>query len=152
MDLSKNKIIEQSDGTYINIGTVKSCLFVRMSSFLLRRLQQYPLLYFAVEEALECAKTGYYGIGVMAFAQLLNIFNEKTPDSRHRVGHKLLEFRPTKEAFDSIVAEFKRAAAERQQLERAKYENPDMYDREISLEWWQFMRTLHDLPNAPEAN
>ena len=100
-----------TDTLYVNIGTDKCCLFVPMSSFLLRRLQQYSILYYSVEEALECAKIGYFGIGIIAFAQLLNLLKEAAPKSRHDVAHSFLELRPTKQTFDQVVAEFKIAAA-----------------------------------------
>jgi hypothetical protein len=95
-----------ADELYLNIGTVKCCLFVPTSTFMIKQLTQYPLLCFSVEEALECAKLGYYGIGVMTFAQILNLRNEETPDERHRVAHKFLEGRPSKATFDEIVKEF----------------------------------------------
>lgn len=85
---------------YINVGSEKCCLFVKMSSFLLRALERNPLLYFAVEEALECAKIGYYAIGILTFSQLLNLFNRKTPASRHVVAHQILRQRPTKPVFE----------------------------------------------------
>jgi hypothetical protein len=134
---------------YINIGTVKSALFVRMSTFLIRRLEQYPLLYFAVEESLECAKNEYYGIGIIAFAQLLNVMNEETPDSRHLVAHEFLEHRPSKEAFDSAVEKFKKTAAQRSDQESIKYDSVEDYGRKIAQEWGTFITNLHNLAEAP---
>ena len=85
---------------YVNIGTQKCCLFVRMSYFLLRKLQIYPLLYYAVEEGLQCAKEGYYAAGIMALSQLLNVLNEGAPEARHRVAHELVERRPSKAEYE----------------------------------------------------
>jgi hypothetical protein len=136
---------------YINIGTVKSALFVRMSTFLIRRLEKYPLLYFAVEESLECARNGYYGIGIVAFAQLLNVMNEETPDSRHLVAHEFLERRPSKEAFDSVVEKFKESAAQRSDQESRKYDTVDDYGRKIAQEWETFITKLHNLAESPST-
>jgi len=141
-----------SDTFYINIGTVKSCLFIRMSSYLLKQLEQRPLLYWSVEESLECAKIGYYGIGIVAFAQLLKLFNEKTPDSRHSVAHKFLESRPTREMFDAVVADFKTAAAERCDLESRKFRTSGEFEQKISAEWELFIKKLHDLAEAPKRS
>ena len=143
---------DESGTLFINIGTVKACLFVRMSSFLLRRLEQYPVLYYAVEEALECAKIGYFGIGIIAFAQLLNQLSEETPDSRHLVAHKFLELRPSKEAFDDVVAKFKCAAAERSDLEIRKCASCSDYERKVSAEWQDFIKKLHPSSQLPRAN
>lgn len=141
-----------ADTFYINIGTAKCCLFVRMSSFLLRQLERYPLLYWSVEEALECAKIGYFGIGIMAFAQLLNIVNEETPDSRHLVAHRFLELRPTKATFDKVVDEFKCAAAKRSDQESSKCSSIHEYQRMLALEWEKLIAKLHDLQAAsPEV-
>lgn len=80
--------------SYINIGSEKACFFVKSSIFLVRQLKAKPVLYYAVEEALRCASQGYYAIGILAFAQLLNVFNKKTPQARHIVAHELLTTRP----------------------------------------------------------
>jgi hypothetical protein len=123
-----------------------------MSSFLLRQLERYPLLYYSVEEALECAKIGYYGIGTIAFAQLLNLFNEKTPQSRHLVAHKFLEVRPRKETFDDVVAEFKAAAADRCDQESGSFASAVEYDRTIAAQWNDFIKKLHSLPRSSKAS
>lgn len=140
---------EQADELYLNIGTDKSCLFVRMSRFVLKRLQQYPLLYFSVEEALECAKIGYYGIGIMAFAQLLNLLSESTPDERHLVSHKFLEWRPSKQSFDAIVDEFKTAAANVSARESARVQDIGVYNQIVLQEWKDFIKQLHNLNDFP---
>jgi hypothetical protein len=132
---------------YINIGTEKACLFVRMSRLLLNQLRHYPLLYYAVEEALECAKIGYYSAGILVFAQLLNCFNEETPNSRNMVAHELLKRQPNRDTFDSVVAEFKRVAALRYQQESHRSDNADEFDRRINREWWELMRSLS--PSQP---
>ncbi len=64
---------------YVNLGTGKCCFFVQASKLLLEKLERYPALHHAVEESLECAKLEYYGIGVIAFAQLLNLLSAKNP-------------------------------------------------------------------------
>ena len=83
---------------YINIGSEKCCFFVKISIFLINQLEKHPFLYYAVEEALECAKNGYYAAGIITFAQLLNLMKKKTPYSRHLVAHEILKERPTQNA------------------------------------------------------
>jgi hypothetical protein len=140
-----------TDTLYINIGTEKSCMFVKMSRYLLRQLERYPLLYYSVEEALECAKIGYYGIGAIAFAQLLNLLNEKTPESRHLVAHRFLEVRPSKETFDEVVAEFKAAAANRSDHESRSFTPVGEYHRTIAAQWNEFIKNLHATPQSSQS-
>jgi len=128
---------------YINIGSVNACFFVKMSLFLLRRLEKKPLLYFAVEEALECANIGYYGIGILTFSQLLNLFNRKTPGARHIVAHEVLATRPTRETFDEIVEAFKEAARAHSDDEQRKQPDTSRYQRMVLNEWHSFMVRLH---------
>ena len=131
------------DEFHLNIGSAKSCCFVEMSTFLIKRLEERPLLFYAIEEALECAKLGYYGIGIIAFAQLLQLFDEKTPQSRHAVAHNFLERQPTKEMLDAIITEFKSAAARRSSKERTKTGNAEEYQKQIVVAWANLMQRLH---------
>ena len=130
---------------YINIGTEKCCLFVRLSRFLIRRLNRYPLLYFAVEEALECRKIGYSGVGIITFAQLLNLFEKQTPRSRHDIAHEILAKRHDCQALDKIIEQFKSAAAECSDQECAKQEDVDKYRRQIVTEWAEMVKRLHGI-------
>jgi hypothetical protein len=133
------------DELYINIGTVKCCLFVKMSTFLLRAIVHNPLLYFAVEEALECAKIEYYCVGVLTFSQLLNVFNCETPASRHAVAHEILRTRPTKQTFEEVVEAFKSAASEQSDRESGKCRSVADYKRNIVSEWEAFIKNLHGI-------
>ncbi|MGD0784477.1 MAG: hypothetical protein ABR969_01535 [Sedimentisphaerales bacterium] len=127
---------------YINIGTKKCCFFVKISIFLIEKLEKYPFLYYAVEEALECAKNEYYAIGIITFAQLLNIMNKKTPDSRHLIAHEILKVRPTKATFEKIKQEFKMAASEYNEREIVKYKNVSEYQNLVFLKWDKFLKTI----------
>ena len=130
---------------YINIGSEKSCLFVKMSLFLIKVLEKRPLLYYATEEALECAKSDCFGIGIIVFSQLLNIFNKPAPESRNIVAHEILEQRPTKETFDSIVESFKEAASERSKQEIADFEDVEKYQQKIAEDWKLLVKSLHNI-------
>ena len=130
---------------YINIGSEKCCQFVSMSRFLLKQLDKKPLLYYSVEEALECAKIGYYGIGIIAFSQLLNLFKEKTPEHRHLVAHDFLCQRPSKEVFDETVAAFKNAASKQSDHEYKKQNDIPAYKQLLSKEWEELIKKLHGL-------
>lgn len=130
---------------YINLGSKKSCLFVKMSIFLVRVLEKHPLLYYAVEEALECAKLGYYGIGIVTFSQLLNLIKKETPKSRHIVAHEVLMQRPTKDTFDIIVESFRIAASEHSQREIAKSQSIEEYHQKITRDWKALIKNLHGI-------
>lgn len=95
---------------YINIGTEKSCLFVLISKRLINILEKNKLLYFAIEESLECASRGYYAAGILAYSQLFNCFGIKAPESRHKVAHEFLHHRPTAEIYDSMLFTIKYVA------------------------------------------
>jgi hypothetical protein len=129
---------------YINVGSKKCCLFVKMSILLLRALERTPLLYFAVEEALECAKTGYYGIGILTFSQLLNLFNERTPASRHVVAHELLRQRPTKLMFEEAIEAFKSAASRQGDRECRRHASTTDYQQKVAKEWKAFFEKLNE--------
>jgi len=128
---------------YINIGTEKCCLFVKMSTFLLNRLERYPLLFYAVEESLECAKLNYYGIGIIAFSQLLNLFNEQTPPERHEVAHEFLTVRPSRCNFDRIVGQFKDAAEACSDRECARCDDVATFESKIAARWAAFIEAHH---------
>ena len=126
----------------INIGTEKSCFFVPISLLLVTKLRLYPLLYFAVEEALECEKNDYYASGIMVFAQLLNIINKATPDSRHDVAHKILEKRPTKEILEKMKMDFREAARVVCEKEIERINSIDLYKVKVNNEWWKLNQEL----------
>jgi hypothetical protein len=127
---------------YINIGSQKCCFFVKISIFLINKLEQHPFLYYAVEEALECAKNGYYAIGIITFAQLLNIMNKKTPSCRHLIAHEILKTRPSKDSLETIKQEFKKAASEQNNREMIKYKNDSQYQDDVSQKWNTLMQKL----------
>lgn len=131
------------DTLFINIGTVTSCLFVKMSLRFLKLLQRNPLLYFAVEEALECAKIGYYGIGIIAFSQILNSLNKTTPASRHVVAHELLRHRPDKYAYECALENLKMTASEQSERELGKSTDKVSYRRRVAEEWHALVYELH---------
>lgn len=111
-----------------------------MSKYLIEVLRKYPLLHYAVEESLLCAKMGYYGIGILAFSQLLNQLNKRTPDARHEVAHEFLKVRPTKGIYEGILEEFKKAASERSDSELEKSQNIQHYQQELVGSWDQLMK------------
>lgn len=133
---------------YINIGTEKCCFFVPLSTFLLKRLEQHPLLYYAMEEAVKCAQAGYYSAGIIIFAQLLNVFNEGTPDGRHKVAHSVLKERPTREAYDAIVAQVLKIAKKIQNSEISKYPDTKAFELEIGEKWNFFMTKMSENRNS----
>ena len=73
-------------------------------------LEKNPFLYYAVEEAMECAKNNYYASGILAFSQILNSLNEKTPKDRHVIAHEMLRNKPTKEMYDDIKSKVEEVA------------------------------------------
>jgi len=127
---------------YINIGSQKCCFFVEISIFLINQLEKHPLLYYAVEEALECAKHGYYAIGIITFAQLLNLMKKKTPQSRHLIAHEILKVRPTKATFEKIKQEFKIAASEYNEREIAECQNISRYQKLVFQKWNKFLKAI----------
>ena len=137
---------------YINIGSVKACFFVRVSLFLVRELGKKPMLYFSVEEAIKCASMGYYGIGILAFSQLLNVFNRRTPSARHMVAHEFLVARPSKEVFDEVVEAVKEAAREQSEREQKRYPNASSYQETVLREWHSLVARLHGINEEESAN
>ena len=130
---------------YINVGSEKCCQFVNMSERLLKELDEKPLLYYSVEEALECAKIGYYGIGIIAFSQLLKLFGEKTPEYRHLVAHEFLRQRPSKEMFEETVAAFKNTASKQSDRECRRQNDIPAYQQLLSKKWKVLIKKLHGL-------
>jgi hypothetical protein len=130
---------------YINIGSVKSCFFVPISLFLIKQLKRKPLLYFSVEEAIRSASMGCYGIGILAFSQILNVFNQKTPTDRHMVAHEFLTMRPTKEMFDKIVQEVKLATKKQSDREQKRYPDAASYQETVMTQWGSFITQLHGI-------
>ncbi len=128
---------------YINIGSEKCCLFVKMSAFLLKALKRHPVLYYAVEEALECEKIGYFGIGILTFSQLLLVFNKKTPGSRNVVAHEALTQRPSKQMFEEAVEALRSAASEQSERECGKHGSIADYQQRIVTEWEKFIKEHH---------
>ena len=135
--------MDQSGDPYINIGTEEACFFVWISKFLMHQLDAHPFLYYAVEEGLVCAERGYYAAGILAFAQILNVFKEKTPEARHQLAHKFLERRPSKNDFDAVVKQVKEAARTRYETELEKHAKKEQYHGELLEAWNQFITRLH---------
>jgi len=106
----------------------------------------------SVEEALKCASMGYYGIGILAFSQILNVFNQKTPSARHMVAHEFLTARPTKEMFEQIMQTVKQAATEQSERELRKHSNPTTYQENVLSEWRSFMAQLHGIDEGELDN
>ena len=142
-DPARQELHSCMNDLYINIGSEKCCLFVKMSSFLLRALKRHPVLYYAVEEALECARIGYFGIGIIMFSQLLKLFNKKTPGSRNVVAHEALIQRPSKHMFEETVEAFKSAASEQSDRERGKHGSIAGYQQSVVTEWQEFIKEHH---------
>lgn len=137
--------MESKDNILINIGTGNLCCFVPMSLFLIKQLKIYPLLFYAIEEALKCAEIGCYGIGIIAFSQALNIFNKKTPLGRHEVAHSIFERRPTKKVYEVIFEKFKKEALDCEIREMKKQHSFNEYKEKVIGEWKQLMKELHNI-------
>lgn len=128
---------------YINIGSEKCCCFVRMSMLLITQLDKNPFLYYAVEEALECAKNGYYSTGILTFSQLLNLLHKKTPAERHLVAHDILQFRPTKESYEKIEEAFKNTATHQSITEQSRRSSQQEYNGQLTQKWNELIAKLH---------
>jgi len=124
---------------YINIGSEKACLFLHMSKFLMMNLTTRPKLYYAIEQALKTAEQGYFDSGVLAFSQLLNLFNQKTPDQRHVVAHEFLEQQQDEDTFNVILNKLKLVAEYRQEKEIRKHKlGRKKYFQDLHAEWESF--------------
>jgi hypothetical protein len=130
------------DDLYVNIGTVRCCLFVKMSRQLLRVLRRSPVLFFGVEEALLSAKNGWYGIGILVWSQILNALNRPAHHSRNLVAHELLKQRPTRVAFDEAVAVLKATASEQSERELTRHSDPASYRKIVLGEWRDLVSRL----------
>lgn len=130
------------DNLYINIGTEKSCFFVNLSMFLIKQLDKNPFLYYALEEALECAKNNYYASGILTFSQLLNLLNEKTPEDRHIIAHEIFRNRPTKEMYEQIVEKVKNAVTAINIREISRQSDIKQYEQIILKAWNDLMSKL----------
>lgn len=136
--------------TYINIGTEKCCLFVKISMFLIKRLNETPFLYYAIEEALECAKNKYYVAGILTFSQLLNLLNEPTPKGRHIVAHKILKNRPTKQIYEDIKKKFEDKASQINSNEILKANDFERYTSEVWNNWQELIKKLNPTVNVSD--
>ena len=132
------------DNVYINIGSTKCCLFVKTSVTIIRILDQNPFLYFAVEEAMECAKNDYYAAGILSFSQILNQLNEKTPDERNLIAHEILRNKPTKDMYESILEQVKSATSAINTREMKRHRDIKQYSQKVSHAWNAFMRKYHE--------
>ncbi|MBT9168982.1 MAG: hypothetical protein DDT19_02334 [Syntrophomonadaceae bacterium] len=93
---------------WINIGTEKCAVFVRMSKRLLHILEKYTLLYRAIEEGVISAeKHKYYAAGILAFSQMLNVLNEAASKDRHDVAHNFLKITPKESSYRGIGKKLK---------------------------------------------
>ena len=129
---------------YINIGTPKACLFVFMSNRLLNELRRHPLLYYAVEEALISAKSGYYSIGIIVWYELLkNVLHansKQDADGRSIPAHDILKVRPIKKAYDNLLNKFKEESKKCYLKELAKIKDKKVYKLDIQNKWEKFMK------------
>lgn len=128
---------------YINIGTEKSCFFIHMSRFLIGELRKKPKLYYAVEQALKNVEQGYFDMGVLAFSQILNLFNQKTPNQRHEVSHELLKKQQDEGSYNTIVDRLKLVAKFQQEKEIRRTTNKKRYYEELTQNWEQLMQELN---------
>ena len=132
METTKNK-------DWINIGTEKCCVFVRMSKYLLHTLKKYPCLHHALEEGVVSAeKNKYYAAGILAFSQILNVLQEKTPKDRHTVAHKFLEIIPKESSYREIAKKVKIKLEEIGDKELKVAKDKDIYFKELQELWADF--------------
>ena len=108
-------------------------------------LENNPFLYYAVEEAIECAKNDYYASGILAFSQLLNALNEKTPKDRHIIAHEILRNKPTKEMYEEIKAKVEKAADDINISEIKKHRDIKEYEQKIQNRWRELMAKLNPM-------
>lgn len=131
---------------YINIGTQKACLFVSMSIRLLKKLREYPFLYYAVEEALISAKNHYYAIGIIVWYELLkNVLSansKRDSEKRNITVHDILKVKPTKLNYNILLDKFKEVSKRCYLKEAGKTKNKKEYDRKIQYEWKEFIKGL----------
>lgn len=106
-------------------------------------MERYPLLYYSVEESMECAKMGYYSAGILTYSQLLNLFNKQTPSERHEVAHKIFIKRPSQDSYNRILEQLKQAALEQQRKEFSRIADAGIYSNKLLNNWKSIMRKLH---------
>ncbi len=130
---------------YVNIGTEKSCCFVRMSVRFCKKLEEYPLLYYAVEESLECSKLGYFSAGIIVLSQVLHILegHKNVPEARNKVAHESLKWRPSKKDFDDVLRQVKRAAEDIYERERSRADDPKVYYERVQAMWESAISSLN---------
>ncbi len=129
---------------YINIGTEKSCLFVHMSLHMIKHLEMYPLLFYAVEEAMKCAEMEYFAAGIIIFSELsCKIFNVKKPHSRNTVAHEPYKYRPQKTSYDNILKKFEDAAKRKYEEEFFnRKKDQKNYHEQIRQRWNELQSKL----------
>lgn len=135
MHLRSLKSQSNKDIPYVNIATGKSCLFCHLSKHLLHILQDYPLLHYGLEEAIECTKNKYFIAGIFVFSQLLNKFGIKTPEARHKMAHEILQIRPSRKMYGKVLNQFKQAAKSKYLCEFGKQKNTTKYHQELYNFW-----------------
>ena len=129
MESTKNK-------DWINIGTEKCVVFVRMSKRLLHILKKYPLLHRAIEEGVISAEEHkYYAAGILAFSQILNVLNETTPNARQDVAHKFLEIIPKESSYREIGKTVKTKLEEIAEAELKESSDQSIYFKELQKLW-----------------
>lgn len=127
--------MEKLGDFYINIGTEKSCFFVVNSRYLMEMLERHPLIYYAIEEGMVCAKGGYYAGGILAFAQLINLFNKETPQERHTVAHKMLDEIPSEDNYNQVKKQFEIIAEKMRANELKKVGDKIAYNQNLERRW-----------------
>jgi len=129
---------------HINIGTPKACLFVFMSNKLLGELRRYPLLYYAVEEALISAKNGYYSIGIIVWYELIKSIvhasSKKDANERNIPAHDILKIRPKKESYENLLNKFEEEAKKCYLKELSKAKNNEAYTSNLQNDWKKFIQ------------
>ena len=127
----------------INIGSPKCCFFVKISMRIINLLEKNSFLFYAVEEAMECAKNNYYASGILTFSQILNSLNEKTPKDRHIIAHEILKKKSTKEMYEKIKAKVEKAADDINISEIKKHKDIKEYELKIQSRWCELMAKLN---------
>ena len=126
--------IENKD--WINIGTEKCAVFVRMSKRLLHILKKYPFLHHAIEEGVISAEEHkYYASGILAFSQMLTVLNESTPKDRHNIAHKFLEIIPKESSYREIGKKVKMKLEEIAEEELKNSRDKMRYFKELQDLW-----------------
>lgn len=105
-------------------------------------LEKHPLLYYAIEEGVVCAQKNYYAAGIIAFAQLANLFNIETPPGRHSVAHKMLDEIPSKVNYDQLIKKFKIIAEETRNHELKKIGDKIAYNQDFEKRWLNLIKPL----------